>query len=122
MNRIHTRLIFTIIYLCANCMTMIIRVFPPFTNKSSKCSMCGSSGYSLSHFISLSTQIIGTNINFHKHLSCENFQSRWGALACYTYDLHPSIKTNISIHNTYNLHKFPQLCMDFTIIPHSIIV
>ena len=119
MNRIHTRLIFTTIYLCANCTIIIIRFFPPFTIK---CSMFNSSGYSLSHFISLSTQIIGTNINFHKHLSCENFQSRQGALACSIYDLHPSIKTNISIHRTYNLSKFLQLCMDFTIIPHSIMV
>ena len=86
-------------------MCQLYRVFPPFTNKSS---MCDYSGYSLSHFNSLSTQVIGTNINFHKHLSCENFQSRQGALACNIYDLHPGIKTNI--------------CMDFTIISHLVMV
>ena len=73
-------------------MCQFYRVFPSFTNKSS---MCDSSGYSLSHFNSLSTHVIDTNINFHEHLSCENFQSRQGALACNIYDLHPNIKTNI---------------------------
>ena len=81
--------------------------------------MCDSSGYSLSHFNSLSTQVIGTNINFHQHLGCENFQSRQGTLACNIYDLHPSIKTNISNTKYLESMQIPSalhgFCNSFTL-------
>ena len=51
---------------------------------------------------------IFTNIS-----SRENFQSRWGTLACNIYDLHTSIKTSISNTEYIESTQIPSVLCGF---------